>query len=610
MDSAYILCESDQTNFGTCNLSSVGSSYLGIGGTSASAPAFAGIMALVNQFTGATGQGNANYVLYKMASSSAQTSQSCGATSNPSTGCIFYDVTSGTISMPCAKGSPNCNFSNASDTYGVMAGYSATPAYDQATGLGSVNAYNLVHNWSKPTAISTTTLSLNSGAGVNITHGQNVSFSIAVTPSAATGVVSLLGSPSGSGFIPMASFPLVNGSASGTTAALAGGTSYSVKAHYPGTGTYIPSDSMPVTVTVAPEPSKTLISIPVFDPTTGRETANTPTSFVYGTPSIARVDVGNANAAVTYPMHFVCTILSCPTGNVTLTDSVSGGPSGPFTLTSEGYAEDLTVQFSGGTHQLSASYSGDSSYTSSTGSYTLTVTPAPTQATGPNFQSNTIAGNPTYMSININTTVLFGAVPTGTITFYDGTTAISGAVTLNGQQGASGSYASLFGYIIATFTTSGSHSITAKYSGDANYAAVTSSPASISVLYPTTANETLNLSTINLGQSVTVTATSTSSFSSPPMTGTFQFSGYNGFIGGPVIPTLSMDGSGNQVLTATLTTTPPAAESVYANYSGDSNFASSSKFPDFYQCQYSGFQFQCSRKSVTRFPRASQAAFP
>src|SRR6202035_1386855 len=127
----------------------------------------------------------ANYVLYKLASSSAQTSQSCGATSSPASACIFNDVTSGTIAEPCAKSSPNCNFSNASDTYGILAGYNAGAGYDLATGLGSVNAANLVHNWIQPNLSSTTTLSLNSGKAVSITHGQSIPYDITVAPSAA-----------------------------------------------------------------------------------------------------------------------------------------------------------------------------------------------------------------------------------------------------------------------------------------------------------------------------------------------------------------------------------------------------------------------------------------
>src|ERR1700728_4716222 len=86
LGSFYIICQSDQT-YGTCNLSS-DSYFLGFGGTSVSSPAFAGIMALVNQETGSR-QGNANYVLYKLAAQQPA---------------AFHDVTVGTIAMPCATG--------------------------------------------------------------------------------------------------------------------------------------------------------------------------------------------------------------------------------------------------------------------------------------------------------------------------------------------------------------------------------------------------------------------------------------------------------------------------------------------------------------------------
>ena len=450
MNSAYIVCEADQLPFPEpCSLNSLYGTFLGIGGTSASAPAFAGIVALVNQFTGSSGQGNANYVLYKMASSSAQTSHACGATSNPATGCIFYDVTSGTIAVPCAKGSPNCTVSKGSDVYGVLSGYSAGTGYDLATGLGSVNAFNLVHNWIQPTTSSTTTLSLNAGAAVNITHGQNVSFSIAVTPSAAPGVVSLLGSPSGGGFVPLASFPLQNGSASGTTATLAGGTSYAVKAHYPGNGTYAPSDSTPITVTVAPEPSKTLISIPIFDPNTGKETGNTPPSVVYGTPLGVRVDVGNTKASTSFPAQQVCAPLTCPTGHVTITDSLNAGTATPlggtalFALNTGGYVEDDAVHLLGGSHQLVSSYSGDNSYGSSSGTFSLTVTPVPTQLATPSLSNVYIAGTQVNIFTDVVTGLFSGVAPTGTIVFNDGTAPLSGTLTSRGMPGIFGAGASL-----------------------------------------------------------------------------------------------------------------------------------------------------------------------
>ncbi len=90
--SFYVMCQSsanpDPTS--SCNLNAPYQDFQGVGGTSASAQAFAGIMALVNQKTGQR-QGNANFVLYKLA---AQNGASC--TSNPaavgSSSCIFYDT--------------------------------------------------------------------------------------------------------------------------------------------------------------------------------------------------------------------------------------------------------------------------------------------------------------------------------------------------------------------------------------------------------------------------------------------------------------------------------------------------------------------------------------
>jgi len=574
MGSAYILCESDQSETqGSCGLTGIDYDFLGIGGTSASAPAFAGIMALVNQYTNSSGQGNANTVLYKLASSSTQTKASCNSSLIPASGCIFNDVTSGVIAMPCAAETANCNFTNANDTYGVLAGYGATAGYDQATGLGSVNAYNLVHNWSTPGLSTSTTLSINSNQPVTITHGQSVSLNISVSPSAATGEVSLIGSPTTGSSVAMGQFALQNGAANGTTTALAGGTSYQVKAHYAGDSVYAPSDSASITVTVAPEPSTTLISIPTFDPNTGKETGNNPPSLVYGSSYFARVDVGNASAALSFPAKPVCAQLTCPTGIVTLSDSVSGGASGTFALNSEGYADDFNIQLSGGVHQLSASYPGDNSYKPSTGNYTLTVTPAPTTSTIPFVPSIAVVGTQTSMSVAIDSNVLLGAVPTGTVTFYDGSTPISGTVTLSGQAGTTSGGANLYATGTANFSTSGTHVITAKYSGDANYAGSTSPPSNISALYPTTAAENASATTVNFGSTLTLTATVISPAKAPQMTGTFQFNS-SGTIT-TLTPTLSTDMNGNQVLTASATVSPQNSNYVTMTYSGDSNYESS-----------------------------------
>jgi hypothetical protein len=97
-----------------------------VGGTSAAAPTFAGIVALINQqMSTPKGQGNVNPTLYAMA----------GATP-----AAFHDITTGSNIVPCQSGSTDCPASG-------QIGYSAGPGYDQATGLGSIDAYNLVTAW-------------------------------------------------------------------------------------------------------------------------------------------------------------------------------------------------------------------------------------------------------------------------------------------------------------------------------------------------------------------------------------------------------------------------------------------------------------------------------
>jgi subtilase family serine protease len=107
-----------------------GSLYM-MGGTSASAPSFAGLMAIVNQYTrGANGNPAAR--LYALAASV------------PS---VYHDVTGGSNAVPCESGSAGCSAHLAGNNVGMMNGYSAGVGYDMATGLGSVDANALVTNW-------------------------------------------------------------------------------------------------------------------------------------------------------------------------------------------------------------------------------------------------------------------------------------------------------------------------------------------------------------------------------------------------------------------------------------------------------------------------------
>jgi len=147
----YVLCWSDARHGGaSCN--GAPSTWSGAGGTSFSAPIMAGIQALVNQKWGKR-QGNPNYVYYSIAASEYNQSTFCNSANGNGVGstCTFYDVVQGDMDVNC-RGSHNCYLP--SGTNGVLStsGNSYSPAYpagtgwDFATGIGTVNANNLVNS--------------------------------------------------------------------------------------------------------------------------------------------------------------------------------------------------------------------------------------------------------------------------------------------------------------------------------------------------------------------------------------------------------------------------------------------------------------------------------
>jgi uncharacterized protein (TIGR03437 family) len=137
-----------------------GQVFLG-GGTSASAPVFAGIVALLDQYLAQNpkaaavnqsnpvsfqGAGNINPILYGLA-------QSMPA--------VFHDILTGSNVVPCEAESPDC--------VNGQLGYNAGPGYDLATGLGSVDAYNMVTSWN---GIAAGTASITSLAPASATAGD------------------------------------------------------------------------------------------------------------------------------------------------------------------------------------------------------------------------------------------------------------------------------------------------------------------------------------------------------------------------------------------------------------------------------------------------------
>jgi len=614
----YIICQKDTTGVGSCNLNSPFFSFQGVGGTSASSPAFAGIMALVNQSqavaagTSTARQGNANYALYALFKKQTTAGTSCNASATPSSSCTFYDVTRGnsalstgvgTNSVPCAGGSPNCS-QHTAGTNGVLVtsanaeAYTVSTGYDLVSGLGSVNIANLVHNWSSALNFkqSTTTLSatVNGQAASTITgtHGStgvNLSSTVAAGQGATgtpSGQVALLASPNPNTSLPgdALSFDilsLTNGSATGANVILPGGQ-YNLTAHYQGDGTFGASDSTPgIPVNISAEPSKTLISIPTFNPTTGAETGNTPTSFLYGTPYIARIDVGNAQARLTFPPQPVCTPPNCPTGTIAWTDSRNGAAAvpldgGSFVLNSSGYTEDQPIQLLDGSHVLTATYSGDSSYAPSSATYSFTVTPVTTSTTLTSDTMNPTAGNVLDLTAVVETNTPGTAPSCNAIVFKDGSTVLQlGGDCLPIPGSANGPAETTFAGETFVFTP-GVHTYTATYIGEPGYSTSVSAPLTITVKFGTTLRVQAAPPQIFVGQSTTVTVLvdTSNQAPTPAPTGTVTLLGSStGQIGSALTCTPTTDPSGNQACQATVTYSPAGTETITATYSGDANYA-------------------------------------
>jgi subtilase family serine protease len=587
----YIVCESDVT--GSCNLAN--GQFLGFGGTSVSSPAFAGIMALINQQTGER-QGNANYVFYKMAATAAN---SCNSSTVPSIGtnnCIFYDIPSGsTIAMPCAKASPNCTTSSAADSIGILSGYSTGAGYDLATGLGSVNVQNLVNQWStfagqfKATKFSSFTL----GPPITITHGQSILVGATLVPQTGTGtptgsvvLITNNGSTASGQQAVQQLLALTNGSlpASSTTTFLPGGTSYTVTAHYGGDATFAPSDSSPVTVTVNPEPSKTQAAILTFNPTTGVLTNPNATSFPFGSLIFLRASVTNSGAGPCAPNGNQ--VYGCPTGTVTLTDTYNGATNpidaGTYALNAEGYAEDQAIFLFGGQHSIVASYGGDKSYTASTNSPDIvTVTKVPTTILLAAQSANVQVGTTATVTVFVNTQTLLPANPTpaefpsNNVQFFLGSKPITLPSPGNSVTYADGlvtptGFAQLTATLQITSLPFGNSTITAQFTGDSNYSAsAVSNSAVIDSIGSTSVALSSSNSSILRGTNVTFTAVVTpNQTGGPALTGTVQFSDNGNPFGSPV----TLVNGQAQISTSTL---PAGSLFIAATYSGDTNYLTS-----------------------------------
>jgi hypothetical protein len=466
----WLVCSADTTKYDNqtvtenCTTQSDGYFFfVGYGGTSTSAPTFAGILAMVEQKAGGRlGQAAKELLqLYTMAN---------GAHASA----IFHDVTVGNISVPCKSSSLNCGPNGSGGAY-FESGYNTTTGYDLATGLGSVDATQLVNDWGTSTSLATATVTVTPTLNpVTTVESLSVQVSVSGSSGTPTGTVTLSGGGYTSAAETIGVSPCTSASSCTFTVpagSLAIGTD-TLTVTYSGDSIYAATNKT-ATVTV--------------NGLTAAVTINQPASISSNQPLTVTGTVTGTAAG------------EWPTGTVTLT---GGGYTSTATALTEQSSTvgqySITIpanSLSAGSDTLTVTYNGNPVYDAgATGTTTVTVTTV-------TVQTPTVTVTPASGSIDssqsLNVTVAVAGVsgypaPTGTVTLASGSYS-SGAQTLGvGSCTAASCVITIPANSLNNSLGGSSDTLTATYSGDLSYysgsgtaiVTVTSSVFSVSATTP------------------------------------------------------------------------------------------------------------------------------
>jgi hypothetical protein len=250
-----------------------------------------------------------------------------------------------------------------------------------------------------------------------------------------------------------------------------------------------------------------------------------------------------------------------------VTFSLSGGGSVNGTTNSSGVAT-ATLPMNGPvrTTTITASFAGASDLVAATTAAPFSVQVNPTTTSVVPSLSVAEQGQNITFTATVNPTL--GSNPTGTIQFVVDGNALGAAVTTSGGTATSAAINSL---------GLGTHTVTATYNGDLNFAPSSSPPATFTVRTPRLATSTTiaanQISTV-YGQPITLSShvSSTSGSGNVSTAGSVIFSD-----GGNVLGTGAVNASGDA--SVVVSTLPVGTHSIVATYSSNDEYSSSASGP-------------------------------
>jgi hypothetical protein len=257
-----------------------------------------------------------------------------------------------------------------------------------------------------------------------------------------------------------------------------------------------------------------------------------------------------------------------PTGRVAFTDgSTTVVGCGGQTLDSSAVATCIAAPGTASSHSFTATYGGDTNYSTSTSPpVSDSVTRATTATVLGSSSNSAVVGQPVTYTASIGVVSPGSGTPTGNFAFTDNGTTIPGcgAVTIGGGSASCS----------ATYLSTGNDPIVATYSGDTNFATSAASLTQSIVAAATTTGLGSSADPAVVGQPVTYTASiGVASPGSGTPTGAFAFAFTDN---GMTITGCNAMAIGGGSATCAVTYLATGSHTIVATYAGDGNFATSS----------------------------------